>query len=614
VRRERECCCDEMAVAVGGDRLAYARALSELEERRATMPEFVLGANGGVLTMRIRRLLGCKDDSAVSQFAAYAVLAIFVVAAGSYVATMARAEVNALRLAAHGVPMELEAAAPLNALIAEPKVRELKMLLQPAVASGGTVEMNRSGSVYTTWLNQDVLWIITPQERTAFLNLANDEERDKFIEQFWARRDPPGSPANSFRAEHYRRIAYSNENFASDSSGWRSDRGRMYILYGKPDAVDTHPSGAAYPYEMWHYRSADGRGIDMMFEDTCKCGKYLLESQNAAGVPVSGVPPAQGDGTITGSIVDRTGAAVVQAKVTATNTDNGIQTSGESDSAGKYSISSLRAGTYNIEIVAKGFPRLLQENVHVDSGKTVGLNLMLTVDRGSEVQIVPAASPAPRLVPSLPPVQGNPLRISSGVASGMLLSKVDPVYPEIAKAAHVQGPVILHTIISKDGTIENVSVISGNGMLVNAARDAVSQWTFKPYLLNGQPTEVETSITVNFSLADLMAVVVPVPAANDAVDGAKQIGGDVTGPIPIYEPEPVYSAEAKKAKFMGIVTVGIIVDKNGMPQNVHVTRGVGMGLDEKAVEAVKQYKFKPAMENGKPVAVYMNIEVNFQIF
>jgi protein TonB len=94
----------------------------------------------------------------------------------------------------------------------------------------------------------------------------------------------------------------------------------------------------------------------------------------------------------------------------------------------------------------------------------------------------------------------------------------------------------------------------------------------------------------------------------------KQIGGDVTGPIPIYEPEPVYSAEAKKAKFMGIVTVGIIVDKNGMPQNVHVTRGVGMGLDEKAVEAVKQYKFKPAMENGKPVAVYMNIEVNFEIF
>ena len=128
VRRERECCCDEMAVAVGGDRLAYARALSVLEERRAAMPELVLGANGGVLTMRIRRLLGCKEDAAVSQFAAYAVLAILLAVAGSYGLTAARAEVNALSHAVHAVsPMELEAATPLNMLIAEPKVHPFQL-------------------------------------------------------------------------------------------------------------------------------------------------------------------------------------------------------------------------------------------------------------------------------------------------------------------------------------------------------------------------------------------------------------------------------------------------------------------------------------------------------
>ena len=127
VRRERECCCDEMAVAVGGDRLAYARALSVLAERRSYSPEFALGANGGVLKMRIKRLLGCKEDSAVSQFAAFTVLALIVALAGSYGLMVARAESGAVSHAARvASPMELEPAAPLNTLIAEPAVREYR--------------------------------------------------------------------------------------------------------------------------------------------------------------------------------------------------------------------------------------------------------------------------------------------------------------------------------------------------------------------------------------------------------------------------------------------------------------------------------------------------------
>ena len=151
VRRERECCCDEMAVAVGGDRLAYARALSVLEERRSYDPEFALGANGGVLTMRIKRLLRCGGASISSQLAAGMVLAILLAVAGSYGLTAARAEVSALRLAARAAsPMELEAVAPLNALIAEPALRQMKMLLQQqTVTNNGAAEMNRNGTYCT---------------------------------------------------------------------------------------------------------------------------------------------------------------------------------------------------------------------------------------------------------------------------------------------------------------------------------------------------------------------------------------------------------------------------------------------------------------------------------
>jgi protein TonB len=96
--------------------------------------------------------------------------------------------------------------------------------------------------------------------------------------------------------------------------------------------------------------------------------------------------------------------------------------------------------------------------------------------------------------------------------------------------------------------------------------------------------------------------------------GLRQIGGGVSAPVLTYSVEPEFSEEARKAKAAGNVVVNLIVDAQGRPQNVHVLRGVGMGLDEKAVEAVKQYRFKPAMEAGKPVAVQLNVEVNFQIF
>src|SRR5271169_957528 len=92
---------------------------------------------------------------------------------------------------------------------------------------------------FKTWLNEDVIYIISPEERTLFLQLNNNEEREQFIEQFWLRRSSnPDMPDNDFKEEHYRRIAYANEHYASGIPGWKTDRGRMYIMWGPADEVE----------------------------------------------------------------------------------------------------------------------------------------------------------------------------------------------------------------------------------------------------------------------------------------------------------------------------------------------------------------------------------------
>jgi len=150
-------------------------------------------------------------------------------------------------------------------------------------------------NTYKKWLNEDVVYIITPEEKSAFKQLSNDEERDQFIEQFWLRRDPtPDTPENEYKEEHYRRIAYANEHFPAGIPGWKTDRGRIYIMWGPPDQITSHASGgtydrpqeegggttSTYPFEDWRYRYLEGVGqeVNLEFVDTCMCGEYHLTS------------------------------------------------------------------------------------------------------------------------------------------------------------------------------------------------------------------------------------------------------------------------------------------------------------------------------------------------
>jgi GWxTD domain-containing protein len=148
-------------------------------------------------------------------------------------------------------------------------------------------------SAYRQWLSEDVTYIISPDERNAFLQLDTNEEREQFIEQFWLRRSSnPDLPENDFKEEHYRRIAYANEHYASGIPGWKTDRGRMYIMWGPADEVESHPTGGTYdrpteegggstttyPWETWRWRYLEGIGENIILEfvDPSGSGEYHL--------------------------------------------------------------------------------------------------------------------------------------------------------------------------------------------------------------------------------------------------------------------------------------------------------------------------------------------------
>jgi len=266
VRAERENCCDDRVVEWMGDARAYAATLAALEERRALAPQAAMAANGGNLMKRIRRLTmeprGAQAPGAPAASAAV-LLVIFAAALTALPAKLPKAR-HAHAAVAGRLAMAISAETP----------------QQPVPQALPTP--------YKKWLTEDVAYIITDEERAAFLALASDSERENFIEQFWKRRDPtPDTEENEMREEHYRRIAYSNEHFAGSVAGWKTDRGRMYIVYGPPDEIDDHSATSAanlHPHQQWRYRYIEGIGTNVMvdFVDQEGTGDYRMTGDPSA--------------------------------------------------------------------------------------------------------------------------------------------------------------------------------------------------------------------------------------------------------------------------------------------------------------------------------------------
>ena len=160
-----------------------------------------------------------------------------------------------------------------------------------AVQNGQPSGTTLSGP-YQKWLDEDVRYLINNEERAEFAKLETDQQRDKFIADFWERRNPhPGSEPNKIKEEHYRRLAYVNEHFAEGVPGYKTDRGRVYILFGPPDEREQHPStfgsgdtsdtphDVSHPSDVWRYHNLGGVGYDVFFQfiDKCRCGTYELQ-------------------------------------------------------------------------------------------------------------------------------------------------------------------------------------------------------------------------------------------------------------------------------------------------------------------------------------------------
>jgi GWxTD domain-containing protein len=293
IRTERENCCDDVVVEATNARQIYAAALAALEEHRSREMEVVMAATGGSLVKRMRRILRHSEPQTSATVPLLSAVAVILMIGGLLAAHPAPPSPPAASVAtvipeAHwmapptaAVPAAARPAAQVPAEVpAQGAVQRRAQTLAP-VRSQLVVQ-----NPYVQWLDEDVVYIIAPEERAAFLGLSTDAERERFIEQFWLRRDPtPGTPENEYKNEHYRRIAYANQHFTANVGlpqgiGWRMDRGRVYIIWGAPDEIESHPTGGIYnrpaaqgggttttfPFEIWLYRFIQGVGSNVVLE------------------------------------------------------------------------------------------------------------------------------------------------------------------------------------------------------------------------------------------------------------------------------------------------------------------------------------------------------------
>ncbi len=199
------------------------------------------------------------------------------------------------------------------------------------------------------------------------------------------------------------------------------------------------------------------------------------------------------------------------------------------------------------------------------------------------------------------------IRVAPRIQQAMLVFRQHPVYPEEARKARIEGTVRFRVVIGGDGTVKTATLLSGHPALVQAAQAALLQYRYRPTLLNGEPAEVDTEVEVPFVLPGEN------PPQAQVLSLKELLAEGGTHPVPIRKVEPEFSREARAARHEGSVDLEILIDEQGVVREARVLREAGLGLDRKAIEAVLQWKFRPAEKDGRPVPVWARVEMNFRL-
>jgi len=251
--------------------------------------------------------------------------------------------------------------------------------------------------------------------------------------------------------------------------------------------------------------------------------------------------------------------------------------------------------------------------------------LMATVAFSQDEQQAPASTQSPASYSSQPDAPAaKPVRVPGNVASAMLIHQVTPEYPAAAKEQHIEGTIVLHALIGKDGTLQALKYVSGAPALMQSAMDAVKQWVYKPTLLNGEPVEVDTTISVLYtlggkSLKDAMDSAAAQPPSDapqpdsSAPDSERiRVGGNVASASIVHQVTPVYPPIAKVAHISGTVLLHAIIAKDGTIEQLDVVSGPPLLL-KSAMDAVRQWVYRPTLVNGEPFRVDTTVSVVFSL-
>jgi len=603
VRREREYCCDEMAVGVCGDRLAYARALSQLEERRALLPELVLGANGGALTMRIKRLLGYREDIASSNMVWVIALVLVIAGGGSLIGRFALAESKPALTATASteqVSKDAQTAVLENERMAAQIEKQIENAAEQSEAAqkqlAGAQEELAQASKDASAQTSDGKQLHEAQKKQledaqrqvqaalSRLNSAEFQEQMKSVQDQIKRLNSP-----EFRKQL--EDAAARVNTPEFRKQLEDAEKRLQNSQELQQKLQAWMNG---PEFKWRFEDAQKKAEQFNSPEFRKKMEDMQRHVQQDTLKKFNSPEFKKQ------LED------AQKQAEKFNTPEFRQRLQDMQKHAQEETQKFNSPEFREKL------RKMIEDAQ-KNGATFKFDSNSFAAQNAKPSAAPEANAAPAPPPPPPPPPppqsdttasppNGPLHVSSAAAHGQIIVQVPPVYPQEARDHHIQGTVVLKAIIGKTGNVEHLSVVSGPKELMPSAIDAVNQWKYKPYLLNGEPVEVETTINVNFSLDDNSGA----PSGPEA--------SNYTPPAIIYKVEPQYTPETRAAKLSGVVVVNLVVTPQGVPDNVRVVKSLNVALDQKAIEAVSQYRFKPAMQEGHPISVPVNVEVKYQAF